>query len=888
MSADSRQNPASSAGTPERLPVAGRGPLGGRGPMGGMGGRPTEKPKNFKGSLLRLIRYLRPHRARLAIVLVFAIASTSFAIAAPKITSKAMNKLQDAYMARTLISRMTEAQEKAASEMDSRMAEAQDTATVRIISSMADAQKEAVDGIISGLGDAQTKAGDGIVSGLGEAQAKAVSSLTDNLATAQSKMVDGIYTGMASGFYKGMIAGQKSAVTAICTQMGTVQKSLNTQLAALMLQAQKMPALLASLDPALVTTARQLLALPLIDDQTTLNKKRLQTVAFIDLLKQMPPMPAMPGATAPPAIDAQQRNQARNIVSLPLLSYVSAERRVPVIRSFLRYSGAKSPFNSTTTTEVYARIPALNSDGSVSTTSGSTGSSMTDLSADAKDAVNDLLDLPLISAQTDPAAKTRTVVQLIDIFERLPDLSSATDGTTGGSSDGKAAITLDAASLAALQRLVELPSIAAAPDAAEKTRLVLELIDILKAMPASIDLGSMSGDAAASADPAIPTATGTGTTAIGTGTTTDTSGTTATASGTGTTTTASGTDSLALDTASLDSIATLLRLPSISAAPDAATQRQLALQLIDIFRNMPDSIDLKTGDAGSTGSDSEMSLDDASLDSITQLLLLPTIADARTPAEQNSLTRQMLAIFKTLPDDFAPSGSTTGTGSGSNAALTDKGALDSVIALLELPSISAASGEQKSELSLRMLDIFSQLPTIDMGTDAGQADADQKAREAMDPQNIATLKAFMALPRIDSLTSATEKADVVRQVMDLGKKVQDSMTGLSTGTTTSSVSFTEDQINTVIHAIETTNGIYDFQYIGMIALILIGIYLISALCSLVMGLVMSGVAQQTSRDLRRAIDAKLNRLPLRYFDLHAHGDILSRVTNDIDTGFRIL
>jgi ABC-type multidrug transport system fused ATPase/permease subunit len=60
-------------------------------------------------------------------------------------------------------------------------------------------------------------------------------------------------------------------------------------------------------------------------------------------------------------------------------------------------------------------------------------------------------------------------------------------------------------------------------------------------------------------------------------------------------------------------------------------------------------------------------------------------------------------------------------------------------------------------------------------------------------------------------------------------------------------------------------------------------YLVSSAFSLIMGLVMSGVSQKTVRDLRREIDQKLARLPLRYYDKHPHGDILSRVTNDIDT-----
>ncbi|WP_309298141.1 ABC transporter ATP-binding protein [Clostridium omnivorum] len=152
----------------------------------------------------------------------------------------------------------------------------------------------------------------------------------------------------------------------------------------------------------------------------------------------------------------------------------------------------------------------------------------------------------------------------------------------------------------------------------------------------------------------------------------------------------------------------------------------------------------------------------------------------------------------------------------------------------------------------------------------------------IDTEGIKSLQEFLALPKLDSLTDANQKADVSRKIMDLGKKMQGTMTNAPKNPS-DNVKFTNDQINSVINAIRETNGEYDFHYIGIIALILIGMYIISALFSLVMGLVMSGVAQKTVRDLRREVDEKLARLPLKYFDMHAHGDILSRVTNDVDT-----
>ena len=74
----------------------------------------------------------------------------------------------------------------------------------------------------------------------------------------------------------------------------------------------------------------------------------------------------------------------------------------------------------------------------------------------------------------------------------------------------------------------------------------------------------------------------------------------------------------------------------------------------------------------------------------------------------------------------------------------------------------------------------------------------------------------------------------------------------------------------------------DFAYILNILLILAGLYIISALFAYIQQYVMAGVAQQTVYDLRQDMNGKLARLPLRFFDARTHGDILSRVTNDID------
>ena len=75
----------------------------------------------------------------------------------------------------------------------------------------------------------------------------------------------------------------------------------------------------------------------------------------------------------------------------------------------------------------------------------------------------------------------------------------------------------------------------------------------------------------------------------------------------------------------------------------------------------------------------------------------------------------------------------------------------------------------------------------------------------------------------------------------------------------------------------------DFEYIGRIIIILAVLYLISALFSFIQGYIMSGIAQKVSYNLRKEISIKINKLPLKYFDKLTHGEVLSRVTNDVDT-----
>lgn len=74
----------------------------------------------------------------------------------------------------------------------------------------------------------------------------------------------------------------------------------------------------------------------------------------------------------------------------------------------------------------------------------------------------------------------------------------------------------------------------------------------------------------------------------------------------------------------------------------------------------------------------------------------------------------------------------------------------------------------------------------------------------------------------------------------------------------------------------------DFTYIAQILLLLLGLYVISAIFTYIQQYIMATVAQRTVYRLRREIEEKLSRLPLKFFDGRTHGEILSRAVNDMD------
>ena len=93
---------------------------------------------------------------------------------------------------------------------------------------------------------------------------------------------------------------------------------------------------------------------------------------------------------------------------------------------------------------------------------------------------------------------------------------------------------------------------------------------------------------------------------------------------------------------------------------------------------------------------------------------------------------------------------------------------------------------------------------------------------------------------------------------------------------------TTEIFNGLVSKLSGGDGI-DFAKIGQILLTLLGLYIVSAIFSFIQGFTMTNVAQKITFKIRNDIVEKINRLPMQYFDKKTHGEVLSVITNDIDT-----
>ena len=243
---------------------------------------------------------------------------------------------------------------------------------------------------------------------------------------------------------------------------------------------------------------------------------------------------------------------------------------------------------------------------------------------------------------------------------------------------------------------------------------------------------------------------------------------------------------------------------------------------------------------------------------------------------QNKLVEQ---LKKQMAQSRGQAGGASAAGVG--AAMPDPETMKTLQELATLPEISTiADPVEKNDTVLKLLDAFEKLQKAGIGTEQ-PAGADSEGAAQMTPETIDTVRQFSGLPMLDSADDPEQKADIAEKMMALGK----SMTALQQDAqqNTQPQKFTQEQVQDALRAIRETGGKIDFSFILYIILILLGMFVLSSLFQFIMQWVMSGIAQKTSYQLRKDVDDKLAKLPLKYFDSKTHGEILSRVTNDVDS-----
>ncbi len=188
-----------------------------------------------------------------------------------------------------------------------------------------------------------------------------------------------------------------------------------------------------------------------------------------------------------------------------------------------------------------------------------------------------------------------------------------------------------------------------------------------------------------------------------------------------------------------------------------------------------------------------------------------------------------------------------------------------------------------------------QQATIDTQLATAKTKAEATAKSAVDSAFLKNMKLtsaqfdifkkLAALPQIKSTSDYNTRADIAKTFFDdmqsLPKSMISSSSSVSSSLKISNIS--NSDLTKYIGDIRETGGNIPFNVVGQTLLFLLGIYVLSSVFTFIMQYIMSTVAQTVVYDMRKNVNNKINRLPLKYFDSHTNGEILSRMTNDIDT-----
>lgn len=255
------------------------------------------------------------------------------------------------------------------------------------------------------------------------------------------------------------------------------------------------------------------------------------------------------------------------------------------------------------------------------------------------------------------------------------------------------------------------------------------------------------------------------------------------------------------------------------------------------------------------------------------------MAQAQTQAEKDAAKAAVDAQFPQQFADAIAQANAAATDQVNKAFDAKKSEMDAQLAAAKQQAIKAADAAVDKAFADQQATMDAQLKDAQdkaVATVKDKVHTEVLKQANMTESQYQTLLKMAALKNIKDEPNADKKADILNTFIQDGKKLP------QTGEMKQK-EVKQDQLDKAIADVRETNGVIPFDSIMQTLFFLLAIYILSSLFTFIMQYVMSTVAQKTVYQLRKEMDEKLSRMPLKYFDGHTNGEILSRMTNDIDT-----
>lgn len=167
--------------------------------------------------------------------------------------------------------------------------------------------------------------------------------------------------------------------------------------------------------------------------------------------------------------------------------------------------------------------------------------------------------------------------------------------------------------------------------------------------------------------------------------------------------------------------------------------------------------------------------------------------------------------------------------------------------------------------------------------EAAKAQVEQSFLESakMTSEQLSAMKEIAALPVVNTIADYNKRADTIQELINISKNLP--LVSTAAGGQTQQFKVSQTDLDRGIDIIRQNGGSIPFQTLGKILLYLLLLYLLSSFLIFLVQFIMSDVAQNTTYSIRKELYNKLTVLPLRFYDSHTTGEIMSRMTNDLDT-----